>query len=209
MKRVLLRFYSRGNFGDDLFILIFSKHFKNCRINLIVNPRYIPKSLGKNVRIHPFSYIETLIEKLSSKVGWNTNFAQGNLKIINSIYHKLGKRHDAIVEIGGSIFMDNNTGNKEIDFQTKELPNYAINSHLQNSGKAFVIGANLGPVYSERYWDYIKEKLKEYNHVCLRDYSSYNMVKQLQHVQYAPDIAFLTPKPAVSIEKRKNCNFCY
>ena len=203
MKKVLLRFYSRGNFGDDLFIWIFSNHFKDCLIDLIVNPRYIPKNLDKNVRIHPFSYVEKLIEKFSSKVGWNSKFAQLNLKIIDYIYHKVGDSHDATVEIGGSIFMDHYAGNKEIEFQVKELPNYAINSRLQDNGNKFVIGANLGPAYSERYWVYIKEKLKEYNHVCLRDYSSYNMVKQLQHVQYAPDIAFLTPKPAVSIKEEK------
>lgn len=75
MKKVLLRFYSRRNFGDDLFILIFSNHFKDCRINLIVNPLYIPKSLDKNVRIHPFSFVEKFIEKFSSKVGWNSKFA--------------------------------------------------------------------------------------------------------------------------------------
>lgn len=63
---------------------------------------------------------------------------------------------------------------------------------MQKCGKRFVIGANLGPVYSEQYWDRIKTLFSKYTHVCLRDYSSYYMVRELSHVQYAPDVIFLT-----------------
>ena len=54
MKKILLDFYSCRNLGDDLFVKIFSDYFRDCRINLIVNLRYIPKDLGTNVKIHPF-----------------------------------------------------------------------------------------------------------------------------------------------------------
>ena len=48
----------------------------------------------------------------------------------------------------------------------------------------------------------IKSVLRNYNHVCLRDYSSYCMVKELPHVQYAPDILFLTSRPEVDCGER-------
>ena len=87
---------------------------------------------------------------------------------------------DALVEIGGSIFMQNNRGGRTaLDFGKKRKLDFHINSSLQNHGKRFVIGANLGPVYTEQYWEWIK-----------RDYSSYYMVKELKHIQYAPDVIF-------------------
>ena len=59
----------------------------------------------------------------------------------------------------------------------------------------FLIGANLGPVYQDSYWNDIRKQFMDYRHVCLRDYSSYSMIRDLFHVQYAPDVIFLTPQP--------------
>lgn len=193
MKRIVLKYYSRKNLGDDLFVKIFSDYFSDCRIYLITNPFYVPKGLGKNVKIHPFSFINTFIGKAVSMLGNNDkiwNFVQ---HFFDYCYNKIEKNTDAIVEIGGSIFMENNReGRKALDFGKKRKLDFHINSSLQNHGKRFVIGANLGPVYTEQYWEWIKNVLKKYNHVCLRDYSSYYMVKELTHVQYAPDVIFLT-----------------
>lgn len=99
---------------------------------------------------------------------------------------------DALVEIGGSIFMQNNRGGRTaLDFGKKRKLDFHINSSLQNHGKRFVIGANLGPVYTEQYWEWIK-----------RDYSSYYMVKELKHIQYAPDVIFLTKYTKIHEDKK-------
>ena len=42
MKKILLKYYSRKNFGDDMFVILFADYFNDCRINLIANPLYIP-----------------------------------------------------------------------------------------------------------------------------------------------------------------------
>lgn len=106
--------------------------------------------------------------------------------------NRIENKSDAVVYIGGSIFMDKARGISPLDFGIKGSVDYNVSSSLQKEGKRFVIGANLGPAYSEQYWEGIKALLKKYKHVCLRDYSSYNMVKELSHVQYAPDVIFLT-----------------
>ena len=199
MKKIVLNYYSRRNLGDDLFVKIFTEHFNDCTVYLIANPCYIPKNLGKNVKIHPFSFLYTFIGKMMSLIGYQDTIAPIVQHFLEYCYNRIEKRTDAVVEIGGSIFMDKALGDTPIDFGVKRKPDYRINSSLQKCGKRFVIGANLGPVYSEQYWERIKTLFYKYNHICLRDYSSYYMVKELLNVQYAPDVIFLTEYPV-------NCN---
>lgn len=76
MKKILLEFYSCRNLGDDLFVKIFSDYFRDCHINLIVNLRYIPKDLRKNVKIHPFSLVHTVVGKIQSILGWDSKISE-------------------------------------------------------------------------------------------------------------------------------------
>lgn len=203
MKKILLNFYSCRNLGDDLFVKIFSDYFRDCRINLIVNLRYIPKDLGTNVKIHPFSLVQTVAGKIQSIWGWDSKVSAIIQKCLIWKRHRIEKKQDAVVLIGGSVFMGKKLNDRaEISFCTDEHPVFAIASCLQNKGNRFVIGANLGPAYSLEYWENIKAVFREYNHVCLRDYSSYCMVKKLPYVQYAPDVVFLTPCPGVECKER-------
>lgn len=194
MKKVVLSYYSRRNLGDDLFVKIFTEYFNDCTIYLITNPCYVPKGLGKNVKVHPFSFLYTFVGKMMSLIGYENRLSSIIQHFLECCYSRIEEKSDAVVEIGGSIFMDKERG-VPLDFGMKRKPDYSINSSLQNFGKRFVIGANLGPAYSEEYWDWIKTLFKKYNHVCLRDYSSYYMVKELPYVQYAPDVIFLTKYP--------------
>ena len=65
MKKIVLDFYSCRNLGDDLFVWVFSKHFSDCRIRLLANPKCIPTFLPQNVRVHPYSYPDLLLRKLT------------------------------------------------------------------------------------------------------------------------------------------------
>lgn len=203
MKKILLDFYSCRNLGDDLFVKIFSDYFRDCHINLIVNLRYTPKNLRKNVKIHPFSLAHTIVGKIQSILGWDSKISAEMQKYLIWQRRRIEKKQDAVVLIGGSVFMGKKSNRqKEIPFRTEEHPEFIITGRLQNRSNRFVIGANLGPAYSSEYWDNIKSVLRNYNHVCLRDYSSYCMVKELPHVQYAPDILFLTSRPEVDCGER-------
>lgn len=192
MKKILLNYYSRNNLGDDLFIKIFTEYFNDCLIYLIVNPRYTLKNMGGNVKVHPFSLLYTLIGKIMSLFGYQNRISSIMQFFLEYCLNRIENKSDAVVYIGGSIFMDKARGISPLDFGIKGSVDYNVSSSLQKEGKRFVIGANLGPAYSEQYWEGIKALLKKYKHVCLRDYSSYNMVKELSHVQYAPDVIFLT-----------------
>ena len=47
MNKILLQYYSRKNFGDDLFIRIFCNYFHEYKIYLYGNPFYVPDCLKK------------------------------------------------------------------------------------------------------------------------------------------------------------------
>ena len=98
--------------------------------------------------------------------------------------------------------MEHARGIAPLAFPALERPEYDVKSVMQEGNK-FVIGANLGPVYSEGYWENICRRLKGFSHVCLRDWASYSRVRDLTHVQYAPDVLFLVERPQVP-EKGEN-----
>lgn len=97
--------------------------------------------------------------------------------------------------------MQRGSPDDEIDIQTKERPVFHYVSKPQPNNKKFVIGANLGPCFTQDYPSCMKALLSGYAHVCLRDNASYNLVRELPHVQYAPDVIFLTPQPEVASQE--------
>lgn len=160
MKKILLKYYSRKNLGDDLFVKIFTDYFNDYYIYLITNPRYTPKKLGKNVKVHPFSFLYTLIGKVMSLLGNQNKVSSIMQSFLEYCLNRIENKIDAVVYIGGSIFMDKVRGNSPLDFGIKGSVDYNVSSSLQKDGKRFVIGANLGPAYSEQYWEGIKTLLK-------------------------------------------------
>ena len=194
MKKVLLKYYCQRNFGDDLFVKIFAEQLSDSKIYIFGNPKYLPKGLGRNVRISPWSWLRTLAAKAQAS-GNNRMISTFLSGVYNFTARSAGVWSDAIVEIGGSIFMEKPTteGHREIDFSvSKEIPR--VFSHYTDSrsdSKKFIIGANLGPVYSEDYFDRMEHVFAEYAHVCLRDYASKKQYQFDRYVGYAPDVGFL------------------
>lgn len=197
MKKIALFFYSCSNLGDDLFVKVFGEHFPDCKIRLIANPRCVPNHLTDNMKLHPHSFTNLLFGKIQSVFG-ETSSAGKLAKRCNDVCFRLAARmSDAYVYVGGSVFMEHAKGIPAIDFSTSDGPEFGIESTLQKCGNSFVVGANLGPVYSDTYWQKIRGVLESYTHVCLRDWASYSRVQELPHVQYAPDVLFLVPEPQV------------
>lgn len=203
MKKIVLDYYSCHNLGDDLFVRTFSESFPDDSIRLLANPKCIPRDLCKNVRIHPYSYLKLLLMK-AADVLEARGLPRAGERIRAShtaILKRIQEHCDAYVRLGGSIFMEHAPDCQEIDFAADQLPDYSFREDTQGEGNAFVIGANLGPAYSEDYWQNIREQFQEYRHVCLRDYASYCKMKDCPNVQYAPDVLFLVPKPEVTLEQ--------
>ena len=202
MKKILLNYYSRKNFGDDLFVELFSKYFSEHKIYRLGNPFYVPRNRNKNVKVSLWSYVFTVlgkIQSLSKNNKWTRYFDSLSNKVLE--FAKKGK--DANVLIGGSIFQEHKTDSimQEIDFSVREgRCEFELDSNIQANKNTFIIGANLGPVYSKHYFDNTKARFKYYAHITLRDYASYNAVKECGNVQYAPDITFMY-KPRKNVIK--------
>lgn len=103
---------------------------------------------------------------------------------------------DYVVSIAGSIFMEDkknsNLSEKLLWFSNLKLP-------------FFMIGSNIGPVYTENYIKLIKEKiLCKAKDVCLRDIKSYDLVADCKNVRYAADVVFnLDVSKYTSISSRR------
>lgn len=202
MKKLTVYFYSCANLGDDLFVRTLADHFRDCRIRLIANPKCIPQNLGKHVSVHPHSFSNLVFMKLQSMFGEGSKVGVLARRMNDRCFRLAARNSDAYVYIGGSVFMEHVRGVAPLDFSTWEKPDFRVESRI-GQGNSFVIGANLGPAYSEPYWQNVREKLKDYSHVCLRDWASYSRVRDLPNVQYAPDVLFLVPQPQVP-EKGEN-----
>ena len=197
MKKIALFFYSCANLGDDLFIKVFAEHFYDCKIRLIANPRCVPSHLADNIKLHPHSFTNLLFGKMQSVFGETSGLGKLAKRCNDLCFRLAARMSDAYVYVGGSVFMEHAKGIPEIEFSAAERPDFNVESALQECGNSFVIGANLGPVYSDTYWQEIRDVLGGYTHVCLRDWASYSRVQDLSHVQYAPDVLFLVPEPQV------------
>lgn len=125
MKKLVLKYYSRKNLGDDLFVKIFTEYFDDCTVYLIANPCYIPKNLGKNVKVHPFSFPSTFIGKMMSLIGYQNRISTIVQHFLEYCYKRIEKKSDAVVEIGGSIFMDKAGEGVPVDFGVKRILDFS------------------------------------------------------------------------------------
>lgn len=202
-KHIFITYYCQRNFGDDLFIKLFCEHFsKGVHISIFGDPRYVPKHLGGHVSIAPYAYVTTVLGKLRSMTSGPR--LAGMIDNWDRRLTTLAKRgKDADVLIGGSLFMDTASSQPRRDFSVPGYVkrDYSFNSQRNRQSNTFVIGANLGPVRSEHYFDRIRDRFRDTAHVCLRDYASYCQVRELPNVQYAPDVVFrFTPPPQKCFE---------
>lgn len=196
MKKILLRYYSRLNFGDDLFVKLFSEYFENFEIHLLCNPLYYPSNLGKHVKVSAWSWIAAFIGKLQGLAGSSGRLQKFLVHIYDKVISAAGYGKDACVLIGGSLFMDSreaNGGRQEIDFSVpvsrkREFSKCVVN---RSHNRMFLICANLGPAYHANYFQWVGKFFDAYASVTLRDYASYLPFESDPHVRYAPDVGFL------------------
>lgn len=139
---------------------------------------------------------------LFAQKGYKLSFKEiGNLKIvaidsllsrvINYILRKLGTdqflfkllsaRCDAIVHIGGSLFIQGDNWLNQIKM-TKEITNLKKPYYL--------LGVNFGPYDNLEYYQYHREIFKTLSDVCFREEYSYNLFKDLENTRLADDIVF-------------------
>lgn len=169
MKRIFLYAYDRINFGDDLFIRTICRRYKNVKF-YIWSYKY-NKDVFKNIKnlividknSRPLKFLENKITPLFSRY-----------------YAFMEKRCDAIVYIGGSIFIEYDNWQQSFVWWDYE----ALNR------KFYILGANFGPYKTEEYRNKLASILNNVEDICFRDKYSYNLFSNIKKVRYAPDILF-------------------
>lgn len=166
---VYLIAYCKNNLGDDLFIRTIVRRYPNEKFYLCAPPKYTKvfteeKNLFVPNRIVYFAL--RLQQKLLRKKG----------RMINFIRFRTAK---AVVQIGGSIFIEHFSKEKTMHFD----------KHSHN----FLIGCNFGPYKTEKFFQYGKRKIASSEDCCFRDLYSFNLFKELLNVRCAQDVLFGIP----------------
>lgn len=170
-KRVLVTAYFAKNVGDDLFLKVLFDRYPHVNWELLTANRDYLKIFKtyNNVKI-TYSYRDIKINKYH----FNPFF------LINKLLQG-AKKYDAIVHIGGSIFMQSPAWRMKL----------AERDYLIRKFKAkrnFILGANFGPFKDRFFIKKYRDLFMEYDDVCFRDSLSYQLFKGLENVRYAPDV---------------------
>lgn len=179
MKKVMIYAYTQFNLGDDLFIKILCERYPETTFILHAPGDYQHafKELD-NIRVFPS---DTFIVR-----GFNVIFK--SLHITSFSRQLLAKSCDAVVHIGGSLFIQQEDWQKTLE-NTKAM---------RIKGKPFfLLGANFGPFQDEHFYLEHKRIFKTYTDICFREAHSYDLFKDLANVRMADDIVFQLDKKAM------------
>lgn len=150
--------YTKNNLGDDLFTTMLVSKYPEINFDINIGEMEYAKSLRN------FSNVNIINEKR-------------NLNKINV------NKYDAIVYVGGSIFMEKNNGLQRLkDF------NKFIKHAKHNNVPFYYISCNFGPYETEEYMELAKDTFSYCEDVCFRDKYSYDVFKDIKSVRYAPDL---------------------
>ena len=165
-RKILIYGYTRVNFGDDLFFRILVERYPNIDFYMLSEVDYSPIVRCKN--------FHTIRRNRINKI-----FA-------SHIPYQLYFHHfDAVICIGGSIFMEVGTSgrNRVIRFLMKykrTFPGVPI----------YIIGSNYGPERTTVFRNSVKGLFSFVESVSLRDSFSYNIFKDNPRVAFALDVIF-------------------
>lgn len=182
MKRVFLYAYDKVNLGDDLFIRTITARYPDTKFYLW--------SDSLNYKNFADVHNLTVIDQKATPIC-----------TIGKIWPSFPSRYrtwiedrcDAVVYIGGSIFMEYPQWERYVMWwKTKALRN-----------SMYVLGANWGPCSTPAYKDGIAEAFDSMQDVCFRDHYSQNIFEDVACVRYAPDILFSYPMPRCQIKEKQ------
>lgn len=173
MKKILIKAYAQINLGDDLFIKMLCERYPDINFYIFATERYT-KLDGLKLNNLYIKYNDNYYKKIIMKIG---NY----LNIPNLLEDNFSKNITGVVNIGGSIFIENNFSQED----------YLIRSRNLKFGKNyFILGSNFGPYKSEKFkkdYEIFFENCKD---VCFRDSKSYEMFKNISTVRQGQDIVF-------------------
>lgn len=169
--KIYVRAYLAENFGDDLFMKILTSRYPNHKFYAISNGFKTYKNKYKNLKVISNKYIFRVLRKLR-------------------IEKLIANKCDITLTIGGSMFIEENSNDKNREFIIGKNPSY-------------ILGTNFGPCKTNEYFNNVKEAFKSADDVCFREKYSFELFKDLLQVRCATDIAFLTDTSNIDMNNSK------
>lgn len=181
--RAVVQFYNRMNAGDDLLVkLLLDQHPD---VDFRVPLRYPESSLAlkPNAQVLPPTLLHRAWDRYEHRLRIPSWARANNLRI-----RRLSQQSDAVVHIGGSIFIEH-AGSQ--DHWRRELAYYKT-----LRVPYFIIDANFGPFVSPAYPAVVEEILAGAADVCVRDRQTFKRFEHIPNIRLAPDAAFATLPPS-------------
>ena len=177
MKYNFLDGYWDKNLGDDLFLKMITDRYPNTEFVIRAPQDY---SYIKNVRnMYKYTYKYNLISPV-------TKILFGRQLTFNQLLKRFSGN---TILLGGSIFIE-----KPYSVEPEKVKSY------------YILGANFGPYYTEKFFNWHKEFFAGAKDVCFRDAYSEKLFSDLDNVRSETDIAFAY-KNIPQCEQRKNAVF--
>ena len=182
-RKVLIYGYTRVNFGDDLFFKILVERYPNIDFYMLAEVDYSAIIRAKN--------FHTIKRNRINKI-----FAS------HIPYQFYLHRFDAIICIGGSIFMEVGTSGRN------SFTRFLLKYKRSFPGvPIYIIGSNYGPERTSAFRESVKGLFTFVESVSLRDSFSYNIFKENPRVVCAPDVIFQLAVGAKSEEQSNIVGF--
>ena len=180
MKKVFLYAYDKQNLGDDLFVHMITKRYPKTKF-YIWTEAYNKSTFASLKNLKVINKDSTILRSLD--------------KLHPTLSHKYKTRKeercDAVVFIGGSIFIEYESWRQSLTWWDYEVKHRNF----------YVLGANFGPYKSEDFKEQMGEVFRNMKDVCFRDKYSYELFSDIPTVRYAPDILL-----GIDMPRRSNFN---
>lgn len=180
-KTSLVIGYMNLNFGDDLFFHILFKRYPKVKFYM-----YPPSVLLEQYK-EAYKDCKNVIfyeeEEYYQKVREDIIDKNVPINLFPMILER-AQKVDFYINIGGSIFIQNDNWKNDDRFLIKEK--------LGNK-KSFIIGCNFGPGDSE-FTNFYKNWFTKFDDICFRDNNSYEMFRDLKNTRKASDIVLINTR---------------
>lgn len=181
-KKVFIYAYDKVNLGDDLFVQTLVTRYPQAQFYIRTDPvnRGTFREL-QNLRVlDPSSNIGRWLGKIRPSFAARYEARWEN-------------RCNAMVYIGGSVFMEYPTSPQFVDWLKYQARRHPF----------FVLGANFGPYRTEEYRQGLDGAFRMMEDVCFRDQYSCRMFSENDQVRIAPDMLLACPMPEVPVTPRQ------
>lgn len=195
MKKVLVHGYTMNNLGDDLFFRVLTNRYPHVQF-------YLPTTNSEYKKILSDIPNLTIIDFLGiSKI------TKHQIYKLPKLYSKMSmERFDAVVCIGGSLFIDrkNPTNKDQIETEKYSFINdweYAKNKKIPY----FLLGVNWGPCYNDYFFKYFNQAFDSLFDIYFRDNYSYRLFTHKPNVRGIGDLLMANKflRSCVNFRKKK------